>query len=212
MALSSTHHLRILCFGASITAGFHSFGLRFHPYASQLKARLQESSPQSRIDIDVDGLSGDRVVEGQYLSRIEPRCNSSKNARYDWIIVQGGGNDLGWGKDPQVIFEELNKIWRIALDAGAKVLALTVTETSNPGKIMKAKYDALNAMILKHEEDGYHVADLCSAIPYESMDEARRKKIWDDGLHFKEAGYDMMGDVIADRLLEILQPNPQPKI
>lgn len=36
------------------------------------------------------------------------------------------------------------------------------------------------------------------------MDEQRRKKIWDDGLHFTDEGYDLMGEVISERLLELL--------
>ena len=37
------------------------------------------------------------------------------------------------------------------------------------------------------------------------MDEATREKLWDDGLHLTKEGYDMMGDLIAGRLFEILR-------
>lgn len=36
------------------------------------------------------------------------------------------------------------------------------------------------------------------------MDEQRREEIWDDGLHLTDKGYDMMGQLIAGRLLELL--------
>jgi lysophospholipase L1-like esterase len=36
------------------------------------------------------------------------------------------------------------------------------------------------------------------------MPEEQRKRIWDDGLHFRDEGYDLMGELIADRLLELL--------
>ena len=36
------------------------------------------------------------------------------------------------------------------------------------------------------------------------MAEADRKKYWDDGLHLTPAGYDMMGERIAERLVEII--------
>lgn len=47
--------------------------------------------------------------------------------------------------------------------------------------------------------------DLKSAIPYHDMEEQRQKQIWDDRLHFTAQGYDLMGEVIAQRLLELLR-------
>ena len=47
--------------------------------------------------------------------------------------------------------------------------------------------------------------DLCRAIPYFSMEEAKRDFIWDDGLHLTEEGYKMMGDAIAAHLIKLLQ-------
>jgi hypothetical protein len=35
-------------------------------------------------------------------------------------------------------------------------------------------------------------------------DEASRDEIWDDGLHFTEHGYSVMGDHIASRLVELV--------
>lgn len=36
------------------------------------------------------------------------------------------------------------------------------------------------------------------------MPEEKRKEIWDDGVHFTEKGYDLMGDIIAGRLVELI--------
>jgi lysophospholipase L1-like esterase len=47
--------------------------------------------------------------------------------------------------------------------------------------------------------------DLHAAIPYHSMPEAEREEIWDDGLHFTPKGYERMGELVAARLLEILE-------
>lgn len=49
-----------------------------------------------------------------------------------------------------------------------------------------------------------YALDLKSAIPYHDMNEQRREEIWDDGLHFTDKGYDLMGEVISERLLELL--------
>jgi hypothetical protein len=43
------------------------------------------------------------------------------------------------------------------------------------------------------------------------MDEDMRDKIWDDGLHLTKDGYEMMGDAIASRMIELLQSCDDPK-
>ena len=128
--------LRILCFGDSLTAGYTQvnwhfpyhvkcsamsnrgkWGLEWHPYADHLGTSLRSLLLTSDIDIDIDidvrGLSGDEVVDGQYLSRIKACCQSPDNAaakpKYDWIIIMGGTNDLSWGKQPDEIFEGLGE-------------------------------------------------------------------------------------------------------
>ncbi|KAI4130752.1 MAG: hypothetical protein LQ338_001588 [Usnochroma carphineum] len=202
---TSPESLRILCFGASITAGFYSFGLNHHPYSKRLTQRLRTSLPSSKITIDTDALSGDRVIAGQYLQRLKRRLEGDAAQHYDWVILQGGGNDLGWGEDPSTIFEELRKLWKICLERGAKVLALTVTETGDQSRGTRGRYSMLNGLIKSHREDGFFVADVERDVPYASMDPAMRKKVWDDGLHFKPVGYDMLGDAIADRLLAVLR-------
>lgn len=203
--------IRILCFGASITAGFHMFGLAYHPYARQLETDLQNAFPETRFDISVDATPGDVILEGSYISRLEQQTTLTQ-PNYDWIIIQGGGNDLGQGKDPHAIFEGLKEVWRKALASGAKVLALTVTETSNARLSVKTKYEKLNRMILDYEEEGLFVADVCERLPYEKMSPEKRSKIWDDGLHFKKPGYDLMGGFIAERLMELLPKGVVSKI
>ncbi|KAL8706961.1 MAG: hypothetical protein Q9201_000009 [Fulgogasparrea decipioides] len=197
--------LRILCFGASITAGHYCFGLKHHPYAIRLKHRLEESLPSYNIIVDVDGLSGDRVLGGQYLPRLAPHVDAAAGKNYDWLIFQGGGNDLGWGLKPNSIFDELKKLWQLGLAGGAKVMALTVTETANESIQMRERYNELNELIKDYRDENFAVADVCQRVPYTAMDPELRKAVWDDGLHFKPSGYDLIGDTIADRLLEIIQ-------
>ncbi|KAL9099460.1 MAG: hypothetical protein Q9163_005038 [Psora crenata] len=203
--------LRVLSFGASITAGFYRFGLAHHPYSIRLQERLQSILPSRNVEIDIDALSGDTVIQGTYFSRLGSRCLTKERDPYDWVIIQGGGNDLGVGHAPEQIYEELKKIWKIALDSGAKVMALTITETSDRTMRTRARYQALNGMIMAHREDGFYVADVCTAIPWPDT-QGEQGRIWDDGLHFQALGYDMLGDAIGDRLIDILQKSQSAKI
>ncbi|KAL9104938.1 MAG: hypothetical protein Q9163_000183 [Psora crenata] len=96
--------------------------------------------------------AGDQVC-GAYMRRIKDDCKKAAKQPYDWIIIMGGTNDLGWGKPPAVIYENLTKVWRVALDSGAKVLALNVIEAAGSSQGMVRKRKDLNDMIAKHEED-----------------------------------------------------------
>lgn len=121
----------------------------------------------------------------------------------------------------------------MALDTGANVLALTVTDAAASSERMDQKRSILNSFIKHHQHERLYVSfpslsladypvlfdcplhsdsqgtsytcDLYSKIPYASLDEAVRDRLWDDGLHLTEEGYNLMGDVIAERLIEILR-------
>lgn len=57
------------------------------------------------------------MVDGGYLDRIK----LVKKHHYDWIIVMGGTNDLGWGKKPDVIYEGLSE-WSLVSSGQASKL------------------------------------------------------------------------------------------
>lgn len=54
-------------------------------------------------------------------------------------------------------------------------------------------------------DDDRYTYDLHAMIPYHSMDEAERKEIWDDGLHLTPKGYERMGELIGERLAELIK-------
>ncbi|EED13748.1 conserved hypothetical protein [Talaromyces stipitatus ATCC 10500] len=207
--------LKILCFGNSLTAGFRSYGIEpNHPYALALKEQVlsAELDPSTlgaddgQIEIDVEGQPGDLVncPPGRFLERMKRRLDTKT---YDWVIVLGGTNDLGYGSfTPDEIYTGLKTTWSQALTSSptTKILALTVPECAYRSQKLDRNRDALNKLILEHKEDRFYTFDLKSAIPYHTMDEQRREQIWDDGLHFTDKGYDLMGEIIAVRLLEIL--------
>ena len=91
------------------------YGSEHHPYADHLRAGLRYLLSTLYVDVEVAGLSGDLVQGpmGQYLSRIKAKCPVDEERQYDWIIIMGGTNDLGWGSQPGEIYEGLSKSLRM---------------------------------------------------------------------------------------------------
>ena len=197
--------IRILCFGASITAGWNQLGMRYYPYANTLEARLKEVLPNRHISIQVDALPGDTVIQGQYTKRLRSLINAAISP-YDFVIVQGGGNDLISCREPKEIFEALRKVWNIAFDAGSMVVALTVTKTVDEREGLARNYDALNDLIVSEEHDKLYSVDVSGMLPPATIDNVTISRIYDrDGLHLGKKGYEMMGDAIASSLIEMVR-------
>ncbi|TGJ78250.1 hypothetical protein E0Z10_g10510 [Xylaria hypoxylon] len=192
--------LRILCFGNSLTCGF-PVG---NPYAGQLARKIEEAFPGRAVEYDVEGWPGDLVTRGHYTRRMQ---NSWESAQYpyDWTIVLGGTNDLGWNR-PADIIEGLKRAWDIPLSKGGKVLALTIPETKSTSRETIERRNEVNDAIRGYEKDNFFHFDLFKALPYHQMAPHDRGKYWDpDGVHLQAAGYDLMGEKIGDALVRILR-------
>jgi lysophospholipase L1-like esterase len=139
---------------------------------------------------------------------------STRSPLYDWVLILGGTNDLGWGKPVSFIHERLTEVSDIPLRNGAKVLLFTIPECAHKSASLDARRDELNQLIKDDDREGVFVFDLHAKIPYHSMDKQERKEIWDDGLHFTSKGYERMGELVAARLIELLdaeESDEQPK-
>lgn len=75
-------HLRILCFGDSLTEGYTLFGTQFSPYSVAMKkvldgtlsTKIQVEGAKYKIEVLTDGQSGDLVTIGSFKARMERRC------------------------------------------------------------------------------------------------------------------------------------------
>ena len=197
--------IRILCFGASITAGWTQLGQRYHPYASTLETHLKTSLPHIHFSIQTDGLPGDTVVQGQYPERLHALTRSASTA-YDFIVIQGGGNDLLSCREPEEILHALREIWDIAFNAGSKVVALTVTKTVGESEGLARRYDALNELIVRERHEKLYSVDVANLLPPATMENILVGKVYDrDGVHLGKKGYEMMGESIGSSLVEIIR-------
>ncbi|CAJ2512830.1 Uu.00g009490.m01.CDS01 [Anthostomella pinea] len=205
--------LRILCFGNSLTAGYPAD----NPYGIRLKEKLEEVFPHfvkgkekggkngGGVEFDVDGVPGDLVARGSFLGRMESAWQQAEHP-YDWTIVLGGTNDIGWGVDTDQLIEGLKRSWDIPLSKGGKVLALTIPETKYRSAKLEESRNKVNDAIRGYKKKNFFHFDLFNAIPYHSMPAGDRPTYWEmDGVHLTAAGYDLMGEKIAEALVRILR-------
>lgn len=119
----------------------------------------------------------------------------------------GGTNDLAWKVSPNDVVDGLRRTWGISLSRGGKVLALTIPEVGVGyfPQVDEAR-DDINEAIREYKRPNFFYFDLHSALPYLDMPPAKRSRIWeDDGVHLTEAGYDYMGEKIAEALTRIIR-------
>ncbi|KAJ2973043.1 hypothetical protein NUW58_g9041 [Xylaria curta] len=198
---SSELPLRILCFGNSLTCGYPVD----NPYAIRLVQKIEEAFPGRKVEYEVDGMPGDLVTTGQYIPRMRRSWATAKRP-YDWTIVLGGTNDLGWGRPADEIIEGLKLAWNVPLSKGGKVLALTIPETKGKFQSITERRGEVNNAIRNYEKENFFHLDLFKELPYHDMMPQDRAKYWDmDGLHLQAAGYDLMGEKIGDSLVRILR-------
>ena len=83
--LPAKMQINILCFGASITAGFSAGGSEYYPYSTRLSSRLANELPADYFEIKVDGVPGDTIIQGQYRTRMTRDIETAENP-YDWVM------------------------------------------------------------------------------------------------------------------------------
>ncbi|KAF4627932.1 hypothetical protein G7Y89_g10219 [Cudoniella acicularis] len=204
-----TKSLHILCFGDSLTHGYSKMGALYHPYSIALQASLEKAFPTMNITIDEQGQNGDQVTSppGGFLPRMDILYEEvHPTDPYTHAIILGGTNDLTQKRLPSDIYKSLQLVWDIPLGYNTTVLSLTVPEIAlDPPIVPNGRLDKLNSKILNHKGgDNFHTLDLHSKVPYWDLPEARRKEIWDDGVHFTAKGYDLIGNILADKIINLV--------
>ncbi|SPN96773.1 related to esterase [Cephalotrichum gorgonifer] len=193
--------LRVLCFGDSLTSGYHAWGCGSHPYSTSLAARLHAAFPRRRIEVATSGVPGDIACGAAFCERMKEEWTEGP---FEWTIVLAGTNDIGRGWDAGEILSALREAWDIPLSKGSKVLALTIPETSSKAAWAIAKRNEVNAGILSHKDPNVYPFDLHAVLPYHSLTPDDCHKYWDDGLHLTPDGYDWMAGHIASHLISLL--------
>lgn len=198
--------LNILCFGDSLTSGYHHYGTSSHPYSIAFKAKLQAALPHMTINVHHNGKPGDVGSWPAFNERLKNECD---RRHYDWVIMLAGTNDLAYRVPTEDIYDAFQANWDVPLCKGNKVLALTIPESEAGLRWLVGDRAEVNRLILNHRERNFYAFDLHAKIPYHSLSEEDRAEYWDDGIHLTARGYDWMGEHIAEGFLAALSSAEQ---
>eukprot|EP00568_Trieres_chinensis_P007894 CAMPEP_0183308844 /NCGR_PEP_ID=MMETSP0160_2-20130417/22607_1 /TAXON_ID=2839 ORGANISM="Odontella Sinensis, Strain Grunow 1884" /NCGR_SAMPLE_ID=MMETSP0160_2 /ASSEMBLY_ACC=CAM_ASM_000250 /LENGTH=209 /DNA_ID=CAMNT_0025472749 /DNA_START=49 /DNA_END=675 /DNA_ORIENTATION=+ len=127
---------RILCYGDSLTAGFHplrGFSVGFSPYSKALSEAL------GGIAVDHAGLRGwttDQMVRYCDSERTEAFGQCYPGLRrlvvrggYDVVILMAGTNDIGSLDRPEEVAGRLKELHQICHAAGARTVGVSVPQS-----------------------------------------------------------------------------------
>jgi len=125
---------------------------------------------------------------------------------FSHVIFLGGTNDLGRMRHAPEILSDIKKILAISLDTGATVIVMTVPECHANIGWLNDRRNELNSSLREwaSETPEVHIFDLFEKIKYHSLSIEDRHELWDDGIHLTAAGYELMGELVARRMLEVL--------
>ena len=209
--------VRLLAFGDSLTAGYHSMGHAFAPWAAQLAGLLNISA------VDHIGLSGftsaqllhtadqqtvTDVVPRQWPGLREQLRAAGPPGTYAAVLIMCGTNDLADRVPTRSLLANIAALHAIAHEAGAASVALTIPESLAArrvawlGRARDDANDALRAWAAAQPSHRVHLVESAAIVPYDPA-----SGLWEpDGLHMSKAGYGAFGRGLAPLLKPILAP------
>ena len=218
--------MNILCFGDSLTAGYHDHGKAFTPYGNHLRQLLTYSS-KIPVNLKIKGIVGE-MTHKQMVSRLPEILGN--NTAFDWVIILGGTNDILHVKnfaDDQEFLGQLESVWQpritkdieklhtIAHSRNAHTMLLTIPENAIeawPGyKILLTMRTKINDALRKYANENRNnvaLCDLAKKLPRHSLSPQQEALFWDDHLHMTPQGYNRMAEEVFKCLKPYIPKSP----
>lgn len=200
-------HTRLLAFGDSLTAGYHSSGNGFAPWAPLLKTLLGADVCDH---VGFSGFTSEQLVDCMEDASTEDvvplawpglKHKLRSSGPYDVVLIMCGTNDLAASIPTDVIVQNLKRLHNACHATGAKTVAMSIPESHAAVKVdwLKAARKEANAAIREWATGAgsqVHFVDSSSLVPFRQ--EAVMAGLWEpDGLHFSPKGYEAFGRGLA---------------
>eukprot|EP00029_Vermamoeba_vermiformis_P003133 TRINITY_DN13502_c0_g1_i1.p1 TRINITY_DN13502_c0_g1~~TRINITY_DN13502_c0_g1_i1.p1 ORF type:complete len:205 (-),score=2.93 TRINITY_DN13502_c0_g1_i1:465-1079(-) len=193
-------NLRICCFGDSLTWGFVARGAQ-HPYSEKLLQLISSDFPDIAVQITQNGKKGE--TSGSMVSRLTKLLK--KDQHYDIAIILAGTNDNFLTEATYFNLEQMHKI---CTNNNSIVIMASLppaeydTRPNSPWILASNKKinDFISQLV-----PNKHFIDLANELPFHSLTESEKDRLWSDHLHPSAAGYDLMADVIYKKLKMVIQ-------
>lgn len=141
------------------------------------------------------GKSGERAITGmtQRLPQLLQEAEA-RGSKYDFVIVEGGINDLLNGGEVAPTFKALQQLWDASLAHKAQVLACTLLPTKIAA--VEEKRSTINHQIRQYVSSQRGLNSRLHLLDMDKMSELHfvGASDWDDEVHPSAAGYDHIGD------------------
>lgn len=184
----------ILCHGDSLTQGASG-----HSYSREIPDCITRA-----VEVTNEGYPGFGVKDLQDRLR-----DSLDRKSQDIVCTMGGTNDLMMTPAAEIM-TTLLATWRMCLDKGCLVVALTVLE-GQIGPDFHANQKELNRLIRKavaaEQNDRLTMFDACGAIPTQES----RPDLWNDPVHPTVKGYKLLGKGVGFYLEQLLKSRDPPE-
>ncbi|KAJ3168514.1 hypothetical protein HDU88_001402 [Geranomyces variabilis] len=217
MIENSTADFNVLLLGASLTEGYTDNGTVMHPYEYEFVNTLSAHPPflHRAVKMTNAGVSGDRMTGTLMRPRLDSHLAKAVAAGkpFDLVVIWGGANDVGWRVPVPEISAAIREMHVAARAHGARVLALTITEWDVEQKDSRIAADiaTLNAELMErmaiNSDDGWALFDMRTAFPRPKFssdaDMDDKHDLWCDGIHPSAQGYDVVGRLIANAVLDL---------
>ncbi|KAJ3139808.1 hypothetical protein HDU90_008700 [Geranomyces variabilis] len=214
---NSTADFNVLLLGASLTEGYTDNGTVMHPYEHEFVNTLSTHPPflHRAVKTTNAGVSGDRMTGTLMRPRLDSHLAKASAAGkpFDLVVIWGGANDVGWRVPVPEISAAIREMYAAARAHGARVLALTITEWDVEQKDSRIAADVvtLNAELIErmatNSDDGWALFDMRTAFPRPKTssdgDKDDKHDLWCDGIHPSAQGYDVVGRLIANAVLDL---------
>jgi len=191
--------LVFVAFGDSLTVGYQSPTEEDQwpepaPYTDFLGRKTEEMlGRRGAAGIRVKFLN--RGIVGELTDEMVARFGGDVlGLQPDTVIILGGSNDLGWGREPEHVASNLARMYDEALGHGIRPIACTVPSVLGFDEGIKPRL-RLNGLIKKLSADaGIICVDLFAA----TSDSAGRlrEEYSNDGLHLNASGYEAVAESI----------------